>query len=146
MGLKQFVFCDSCKKEVEGGSPPSVWVRIQKVSNGTTEMTTICDSCALILKDVFDMLTSGKTPEISEIPVLRRALAEAANDNARADSTIRSYEDANKRLRDEIHTLNDHIARLNEELSRWKQERNDAWREVGRLRQQLAVPKRKHRK
>jgi predicted Fe-S protein YdhL (DUF1289 family) len=146
VGLKQSTFCDACKKEVEGAGPPSTWTKIHYQTGQTVEQDLLCDGCARVHHDVFVQLTSGKKPDIAEIPVLQRALSLAANDNARERELVKSLETANENIKANSRALLLDVENL-------KRDRDEALRgaefcrnELNRLRLLLAPKKRPSRR
>ncbi len=93
MGIKQFTFCDTCRKEVEGGTPPATGCRATyREQGGETTESLLCDECFLLLVDTHSQMAGGKKPDVGKIPVLERALGLAAKEHAMSGSLIRNLQ------------------------------------------------------
>jgi hypothetical protein len=146
VGLKQSTFCDACKKEVEGSTPPPDWTRIQRQAGQSVDQIVLCNVCARVHQDVFVQLTSGKKPDIAEIPVLQRALSLAANDNARERELVKSLETANENIKANSRALLLDVENLQRERDEARRGAELCRNELNRLRLLLAPKKRPSRR
>lgn len=134
MGLRQTTFCDTCGKEIPGGSAPGNWIRVTyRQGSGETTEKLLCDDCFRALMDVFGQIAGGKKPDVARIPVLERELRAAKDKQSHSDSQIRNQSARIDGQIKEIGRLSTEMEQCHSNIRQLATERQNLFDEVKRL-------------